>query len=68
MAEGLSDIEKETLKSTFDDLVVDTPKTQIAAQKYKNLMSKAKANIAKALRDILVDIASEAAKKALFGQ
>ncbi|UTW51906.1 DUF2321 domain-containing protein [bacterium SCSIO 12827] len=63
----LSDDEKEKLKSTIDDLVVAGPKTEVAALRYKKLVGKVGMATASALRSILVDVASEAAKKLLFG-
>lgn len=63
----LSDDEKEKLKSTIDDLVVAGPKTEVAALRYKKLVGKVGGATASALRSILVDVASEAAKKLLFG-
>jgi len=52
----------------LDDLIVETPRTQLAAVRFKNLAAKAGRETAGALRSIIVDIASEAAKKAIFGQ
>ena len=63
----LSDEEKEQLKGSFDDLVRDTPRTEVAATRFKKLMAKVGKEAAKSMRDILVDIASETAKKAIFG-
>ena len=65
-ADGLSPEEKETLKMSFDDLIVDSPKTQLAAIRFKKLLPKVGQQIGGALRDLLIDIVSEAAKKALW--
>lgn len=65
--DSLSPAEREELKSTFDDLVRDTPKTTLATTRFKKFMSKAGKETAQAFRDILVDIASETAKKAIWG-
>jgi hypothetical protein len=65
-AEGLSPEERETLKKSFDDLIVESPKTQLAAMRFKKLLPKVGPQIGGALRDLLVDIASETAKKVLW--
>jgi hypothetical protein len=66
-AEHLSDEEKNQLADSIGDLVRDTPRTQVAASRYKRLVHKAGTGTANALRDVLVSIASEAARKAIWG-
>ncbi len=63
----LSEEEKEQLKGTLDDLVRDTPRTEVAATRFKKLMAKVGKGAAKAMRDIVVDILSETAKKLILG-
>ena len=58
--------EKEQLIETFGDIVNDSPRTQLAATRANRLMKKAGTTIAGVLRDMFVDIASEAAKKILL--
>lgn len=58
--------EKEALTKSVDDLVRDTPNTPLAVARFKRFLPKAGREAADALRSILVDIASEAAKKALW--
>lgn len=65
--EGLKPEERESLKKSLDDLVKDSPNTQVAALKFKKLMSKAGKTSANALKDILVNIISESAKKLIWG-
>jgi len=65
--EELNAEERETLKVTISDLLTDSPKTEVAAVRYKKLAKKLGTGASSALRSILVDVASEAAKKALFG-
>jgi hypothetical protein len=65
--DSLSPTEREELKATFDDLVRDTPKTTLASTRFNKLMVKAGKGVAHAFRDIFVDIASETAKKLIFG-
>lgn len=66
-SEGLSDDEKAALSGTLDDLLSDTPKTEVAALKFKRLAAKTGVEVAGALRSVLVDVMSEAARKAVFG-
>jgi hypothetical protein len=65
-AENLKPEEKESLRKSLDDLVRDTPGTQVAAIRFKKFVSKAGKETADALRKIIVDVASETAKKILF--
>ena len=58
--------EKAQLIETFGEITADSPRTQVAATRANRLMKKAGTTVAGALRDIFVDIASEAAKKILF--
>ena len=63
--EGLDDADKKALQGTFDDLVKDTPQTQVAARKFKKLLSTVGKEGGTALREVLVSVLSETAKKAL---
>jgi hypothetical protein len=63
---NLSADERESWANTLPDLIVETPKTQLAIVRFKKFMAKASVATAGAMRDIVVDIASEAVKKALF--
>ena len=65
-AEFLDKAEKAQLIETFPDIVADSPRTQVAATRASRLMKKAGMSVAGVLRDMFVDIASEAAKKILF--
>lgn len=64
--ENLSDDEKRILTQSIDDIVKDSPRTPLAATRFKKIISKASKGAATALRDILVDIVTEAAKKTLW--
>jgi hypothetical protein len=64
--ERLSKEDKETLSLALPDLVTDTPKTQLAATRFKKLISKAVSATGEGLKQILVDIVSESAKKMLW--
>lgn len=62
----LSEDEKKILVSSLDDLVRDTPKTQVAAHKFKKILTGTSKQIASSFREILIDVVSEAAKKTLW--
>jgi len=64
--ENLTPDERDLLKKSLDDIVRDTPQTTVAALQFKKLAAKAGSIAASALRDILVDIVSEAAKKVIW--
>jgi hypothetical protein len=61
-----SDEDKEKLVSDLSDLVADTPRTPLAIERMRKVLGKAGGELGKALRDIIVDIGSEAVKKSLF--
>ncbi|HVA96732.1 MAG TPA: DUF2321 domain-containing protein [Candidatus Acidoferrales bacterium] len=65
-AEHLSKEEKEELKATFDDLVRDTPKTPVAASRYKRLTAKAGSMISDTLQKILIEVMVSNAKDLIF--
>lgn len=62
----LSQQERETLKNSIADLVVDTPRTTVAATRFKRLVSKGGQVAADGFRSILTSVLTEAAKKILF--
>ena len=65
--EGLSSEEKDILKNSIDDIVRDTSSSQVATLRFKKIMVKSGKVVADMFKDILVSIASEAAKKAIWG-
>lgn len=64
--EGLSPDERDVLTRSFDDLVRDTPRTPLAAARVKVLLAKLGGEGARALREVLVSVATEAAKRQIF--
>ena len=64
----LDDTSKDLIKSAIPELIVDSPTTPIAVAKYRKGISKAGLIVSDALRQLLVDVISETAKKALFSQ
>jgi hypothetical protein len=64
--DGLGYEEKQTLKASLDDLVRDTPRTSLAATRFKRLAAKAGKGAAEAFKDILIGVITEAAKKVIW--
>jgi hypothetical protein len=64
--EDLSAEDRETLDRTLPDLVKDTPATQVAAVRFKRIMTKIGKGGVGMFRELLVDVLSEAAKKVLW--
>jgi hypothetical protein len=65
--DSLAEEEKKLMKSNIDDIINETPRTEIASMKFKKGLAKAGKESTKIVRDIIVDIASETAKKVLLG-
>jgi hypothetical protein len=63
--EELSAEDKTTLKATFNDLTVDSPKTEIAASRFKRILRKLAPDVAETIRKTIVEIASTTAVKLL---
>jgi hypothetical protein len=66
-AEGLSEEEHALLEASLDDIIRDTPRTPVAANRFKRLIAQTGKGTAAAMRELVIDIASEAAKKAIWG-
>ena len=64
--DGISEQERVILQKSIDELVKDTPSTPVAITRFKKIMAKAGQGTASMFREILVDVLSETAKKALF--
>lgn len=64
--EGLDADERDLLEESLDDIVQETPRTELAAKRVKELMAKAKGPGAQALTSILSNIATKAAMGLLF--
>ena len=61
----LSQEDKKKLSENIDNIITDTPLTEVSANRIKKGLMKVSKETAKAFRDILVSIASEVAKKSL---
>jgi len=64
--EKLDTSEREALSKSLDDLVRETPQTQVAVTRFKKLMTKAGSVAAESFRKILVDVLAETIKKQLW--
>lgn len=62
----LTQEEKEIFSKNVDEIVRDTPETILSANRIKKLLPKLGKGIMKGVRDLIVDISSETAKKILF--
>ena len=62
----LSPEDRERLKGTFSDLSKEGPQTEVAAFRFKKVIAKLGKGAASVMRDLIVDIASETAKKVIL--
>ena len=66
--DGLTPDEREIVQESITDLVRDSPRTEVAAVRLKRLLRKTGGGAASAMKNIIVSVATEAAKKALLGE
>jgi hypothetical protein len=69
LADELDDLnheERELLKRSIEDVVRDSPNTNVAVTRIKKLAMKAGSGTLNVLRPILTSVATEAARKLLF--
>lgn len=62
----LSSEELQQFRSDLVELTKDSPKVQVASFRFKKVMGRVGTTIASGVRDIVVDVLSEAAKKAIW--
>lgn len=67
LADALSSEERQALQGSLDDLVRDTPRTALAAERFKMIMRKVSRESYEAIKSVLVDIVSETVRKSVFG-
>lgn len=65
--DGLDDSEKAILSQSISELVRESPEAEVAGLRFKKLAKKAGVEATGALRNILVDVMSEAVRKSVFG-
>ena len=63
----LSSDEYQQFEEALRELTKDSPKMQVASVRFNRIMNKVGTSIASGVREIIVDVLSEAAKKALWG-
>ena len=63
---SLSNKQIASVEKSIPDLLVDTPRTKDAAVKFKQILSGTGSIVKDGLRELLVDVVSETAKKMLF--
>jgi hypothetical protein len=66
LTDDLDDKQRDDLKRSLDDLVSDTPRTEVAALRFKKAVSGLGKSAADGFKNILVDVLSETAKKTLW--
>jgi hypothetical protein len=64
----LNNDEAKQFEESVRDIVADTPKTQVGASRFKRVIAKVGQETATGVREILVDIVSETAKKVIWGK
>ena len=65
--DGLDAEERRLLQQSLDDLVTDSPKTEVASLRFKRLMKKVGKESYDAVKTVVTDLVSESIKKSLFG-
>jgi hypothetical protein len=63
----LDESERLLLKASIDDIIADTPRTELGIVRFKKYVAKGGKEVVKGLRDVLVDIVSETVKKSIWG-
>lgn len=64
--DNLTDSNRDLINEAIPDLLVDTPKTKVAIAKFKKGFQTTSSIVKDSLRELLVDVLSETAKKAIF--
>jgi len=64
--DNINEEDRIILHSSIDDLVRDTPSSNVAVIRFKKIMQKVGPSFASMFREILVDVLSETIKKTLF--
>ncbi len=64
--DNITDEDRIILQKSIDELVKDTPLSPLATTRFKKIMLKVGQTTANIFREILMDVLSETAKKALF--
>lgn len=65
---GLDNEEANDLENSIKDILSNTPRTQLGASRFKKIMAKVGSESASAIREIIIDVVSESAKKIIWGK
>ena len=65
--EKLSDDDRKLLQLSLDDLIKDGPAATLAATRFKRVMARAGIGTASGVKEIMVNVVSEAVKKSIWG-
>ena len=61
-----TEVDKDSLKSALPDLVCDTPRTTLAAERYKRIVGKLAAGAGEGLKQIFLEIVTEGVKRVVY--
>jgi hypothetical protein len=61
----LDEADRTKLKASLDDLVKDSPATEVAGRRFKKIVAKLGKESAGAIKSVIIDVLSETAKKVL---
>lgn len=64
----IKETDKSKLRGTVKDLVSETPKTKLAANRFKAIFDKIQPSSKKAIETLMRDVICESAKKLIFGE
>jgi hypothetical protein len=64
---GLNPEERETLAKSLPDIIRDTPRTSLAATRFRTLVAKAGPVAAEGFKKIITEMATEIAKGIILG-
>ncbi len=62
---GLDPYERDQLRRSIDDIIRETPRTPVAVMRIKAALERIGGEPARALRDLLISVASEPIKQQL---
>jgi len=66
LVDSMSEQDRKALKDGLTDLVSDTPRTKVAVARLQSWLAKAGPRLAASMRELIVDIVAETAKKTLW--
>jgi len=67
LEEQIQESDIATMQEILPDILAETPKSKVAEAKFKIIMRKVGKATYEAVKDIIIEIASETIKKSLFG-